>query len=112
MTPRFRFAPHGRERLHELDRLLHEAYGAPEGLLGNQVDPLDEAIYIILSFQTDLPRFKETWQKLRSAFPRWRDVDEASLDEVAAALRLGGLHRQKARAIKRLLRAVRRNFGE
>ncbi len=112
MTPHFRFAPHGRERLHELERLLHEAYGAPEGLLGNQVDPLDEAIYIILSFQTDLPRFKETWQNLRSAFPRWRNVEEASLDEVSAALRLGGLHRQKARTITRLLRAVRRQFGK
>lgn len=112
MIPRFRFAPHGRERLHELDRLLHEAYDAPEGLLGNQVDPLDEAIYIILSFQTDLARFKETWQSLRSAFPRWSDVEDASLDEVSAALRSGGLHRQKARAIKRLLRAVRRQFGK
>jgi len=111
MTPRFRFAPHGRKRLHDLDRLLHEAYGAPESVLGNQVDPLDEAIYIILSFQTDLPRFKETWQKLRSAFPSWRDVEQASVHKVAAALRSGGLHRQKARAIKRLLRAVRRRFG-
>ena len=112
MSPRFRFAPRGRERLRELDRLLHEAYGAPEGLLGNQVDPLDEAIYIILSFQTDLARFKETWQNLRSTFPRWSDVEQATLDEVSAALRSGGLHRQKARAIKRLLEAVRRQFGE
>jgi endonuclease-3 len=95
-----------------LDPLLHDAYGAPELLLGNQVDPLDEAVYIILSFQTDLSRFKETWQTLRSAFPCWRDVEDASVEEVAAALRLGGLHRQKARAIKWLLRAVHRQFGK
>jgi len=112
MTPRFRFAPRGREQLHELDDILHEAYGAPEGLLGNQLDPLDEAIYIILSFQTDLARFKETWQSLRSAFPRWSDVEKASLDEVSAALRSGGLQRQKAVAITRLLRAVRHQFGK
>lgn len=112
MIPRFRFAPRGRERLHELERLLHEAYGAPEAMLGNQADPLDEAIYIILSFQTDLARFKETWQELRSVFPRWNDVERASLTEVSAALRVGGLHRQKAKAIKHLLRAVRRQFGE
>jgi endonuclease III len=112
MIPSFRFAPHGRERLYELDRLLHEAYGAPEDLLGNQVDPLDEAIYIILSFQTDLSRFKETWQSLRSAFPRWSDVEEAPVDEIAASLRSGGLHRQKAKAIKRLLWVVRRQFGK
>jgi len=111
VIPRFRFAPNGRERLHELERVLHESYGAPESVLGNQVDPMDEAIYIILSFQTDLARFKETWQKLRSAFPRWCDVEQAKLDELSEALRSGGLHRQKASTIKRLLRAVRRRFG-
>jgi hypothetical protein len=112
MIPRFRFAPHGREGLHELERLLHQAYGEPEDRLGNQLDPLDEAIYIILSFQTDLRRFKETWQKLRSAFPRWSDVEAAPHNEVTAVLQPGGLHRQKARVIKQLLAAVRRRFGD
>lgn len=112
MIPRFRFAPHGREGLHDLERLLHQDYGEPEDLLGNQLDPLDEAIYIILSFQTDLRRFKETWQKLRSAFLRWSDVEAAPHNDVAAVLEPGGLHRQKARAIKLLLAAVRRRFGD
>ena len=112
MTLRFRFTPHGRERLHELERLLDQAYGAPESLLGNQADPLDETVYIILSFQTDLARFKETWQRLRATFPRWSDVERATLGDISAALRSGGLQRQKATAIKRLLRAVRRQFGE
>ncbi len=112
MTPRFRFAPHGRERIHELERLLHEAYGAPESVLGNHGDPLDEAIYIILSFQTDLARFQETWRSLRSVFPRWEDVEDAALEDLSAALRPGGLHRQKATAIKQLLGEVRRQFGE
>ena len=112
MISRFRFAPRGRERLLLLDELLGAAYGAPEALLGNQPDALGEAIYIILSFQTDLVRFRETWQNLRSAFPRWEDVDQASTDVIAGALRRGGLHRQKAKAIKRLLEAVRDRFGE
>ncbi len=112
MIPRFRFAPHGRERLKELDSLLQKAYGAPESVLGNQVDPLDEAVYIILSFQTDLARFKETWQRVRSTFPRWSDVEGAAVADLSAALRPGGLHRQKATAIKRLLLTVRRQFGD
>lgn len=112
MTLRFRFAPNGRERLHELERLLDETYGAPESLLGNQTEPLDEAVYIILSFQTDLPRFREVWQTLRETFPCWGDVERATLNELSAALRAGGLHRQKAKVIRRLLRAVRRQFGE
>ena len=76
MTSGFRFAPGGRERLLLLDDLLDAAYSAPEALLGNQPDALDEAIYIILSFQTDLPRFQGTWRNLRSAFPRWEDANE------------------------------------
>ena len=112
MISRFRFAPGGRERLLLLDELLDAAYGAPEVLLGNQPDALGEAIYIILSFQTDLVRFSETWENLRSAFPRWEDVDRASAGVIAGVLRSGGLHRQKAKAIKRLLRAVHDEFGE
>ena len=112
MTSGFRFSPGGRERLLLLDDLLDAAYGAPEALLGNQPDALDEAIYIILSFQTDLARFRETWRNLRSTFPRWEDADRASVDEIAEVLRAGGLHRQKAKIIKRLLRAVHAGFGE
>ena len=112
MTSRFRFAPGGRQRLLLLDDLLDAAYGAPEAVLGNHPNALDEAVYIILSFQTDLPRFRDTWQGLRSVFPRWEDADRASVDEIAGVLRAGGLHRQKAKAIKRLLRAVRDGFGE
>ena len=112
MTSGFRFAPGGRQRLRFLDELLDTAYGAPEAVLGNQPNALDEAVYIILSFQTDLPRFRHTWQVLRSAFSQWADADRASVEEIADVLRAGGLHRQKAKAIKRLLGAVRDGFGE
>ncbi len=112
MKSRFRFAPRGRERLLDLDSYLDDAYRAPESVLANQPHALDEAIYIILSFQTNLARFKETWQRLRSAFPRWQHVNCASMDEVAKVLHSGGLHRQKAKAIKRLLSAVHARFGE
>ena len=111
MTAGFRFAPGGRQRLLLLEDLLDSAYGAPESVLGNQPDALDEAVYIILSFQTDLPRFKTTWLSLRAAFPRWDDVERASTGEISEVLREGGLHRQKAKAIKRLLEAVRHRFG-
>lgn len=111
MSPPFRFSPHGRKRLGELDRILDGVYGAPEALLGNQRDPLAEAVYIVLSFQTDLPRFQKTWQILRSTFPSWRDVERASLNDVAGALRAGGLHHQKAKTIKRLLHAARHQSG-
>ncbi|MDZ7753242.1 MAG: hypothetical protein U5S82_16700 [Gammaproteobacteria bacterium] len=112
MSRGFRFSPGGQATLLWLDELLEDAYGAPEALLGNHADPLDEAVYIILSFQTDLARFQETWRELRAAFPSWENVERASRADVARALRAGGLHQQKARTIKALLQAVRHQFGE
>lgn len=99
------------KRIAELDRLLEAAYGTPEAVLGNKDDPLDEAIYVILSFQTNLTRFDATWSSLRSAYPNWEALDRAPVRKVAAVLREGGLHRQKARTLKRLLTAVRRIAG-
>ena len=100
VTVGFRFAPGGRERLLLFDSLLDAEYGAPELILGNHPNPLDEAVYIILSFQTDLRRFRDTWTSLRATFPRWDDVDRAHVKEVADVLCTGGLHRQKSQGNK------------
>lgn len=99
--------PGARRRLTSIDKRLESAYGTPEAELGNKANPLDEAIYIILSFQTNLARFGATWEELRAAYASWEDLERASVREIASVLREGGLHRQKARTIKRLLAAVR-----
>lgn len=101
-----------RERLATIDGILEREYGTPEGDLGNKSDALDEAIYIILSFQTDLARFGATWSKLRRVYPTWEKVERASSSDIAVVLREGGLQQQKARTIQRLLSAVRRLAGE
>ena len=56
--------PGAKERLSIIDRLLEEVHKTPESTLGNKCDALDEAIYIILSFQTDLPRAAAIWSRL------------------------------------------------
>src|SRR5690349_11412926 len=96
----FRISSRSRAKLEQLDRVLDAAYGAPEGELDNKQDPLEEAVYIILSFQTNLKRFKEVWTQLREAFPSWEDLSRAPLRRVARVLRTGGLQAQKARTIK------------
>ncbi|MBV6425080.1 MAG: Ultraviolet N-glycosylase/AP lyase [Steroidobacteraceae bacterium] len=100
------------KRLAQIDAALEAAYRSPEAELGNKPDPLDEAIYIILSFQTDLARFGSTWSRLRAAYPSWDALECASAREVARILRDGGLHRQKTRTIRRLLAEVRNVAGE
>lgn len=112
MNVPFRFSPFGRRRLAALDRILDDTYQASEELLGNQSDPLDEAVYIILSFQTNLRRFRETWSALKAAFSGWDDIAQVSVNDLAEVLRAGGLHRQKAQIIRRLLRTVKDQYGE
>lgn len=100
------------ERLVQMDAALETAYGTPEAELGNKDDPLDEAIYIILSFQTDLARFRSTWSSLRTAYPTWGALQQAPARQIARVLREGGLHRQKARTIRSLLAEVELVAGE
>lgn len=101
----------GPDRLAYIDALLDATSGTPEAELGNKSDPLDEAIYIILSFQTDLARFKTTWSQLRSAYPSWAALERASIRDIAHTLREGGLQTQKARTIRSLLASVRETAG-
>jgi endonuclease-3 len=101
-----------REAIRRLDRALAREYGTPVAQLGNQRDPLDEAVYVILTFQTDVGRSKQTWAALKAHFPNWEQVEASPAVHLSCVLRGGGLHVQKARAIQRLLRAVRRRAGQ
>ena len=56
MKTRRALAAHGRRRLLALDTLIAGTYPNAEAALANKIDPLDEAVYIILSFQTDIER--------------------------------------------------------
>jgi len=112
MTAASPLRPGAPERLARIDAVLEAAYRSPEADLGNKADPLDEAIYIVLSFQTDLARFSSTWSRLRAAYPSWDALERASAREVARVLRGGGLHRQKAKTIRSLLADVRSVAGE
>jgi endonuclease-3 len=103
--------PAAKEQLSSIDRLLEEAHKTSESTLGNKSAPLDEAIYIILSFQTDLPRVAAMWSRLRAAYTDWDELERAPVRNVAAVLRQGGLHNQKARVIKRLLSRIRHITG-
>ncbi len=102
----------GLERLAQIDAVLQAAYGTPEEELGNKDDPLEEAVYIILSFQTDLKRCRSTWSSLRAAYPTWVQLKRATPREIARVLHEGGLQKQKARTIRRLLAEVELVAGQ
>lgn len=100
-----------RERLVALHGLLEGHYGTPEATLGNKRDPLDEAIYIILTFQTDIARAASSWSLLKAAYPSWDELHRAPARRIAVVLREGGLQRQKTQRIKLLLAALKRSTG-
>ena len=99
------------DALRVLDLRLRRAHCTPERRLGNLRDPLAECVFIILSFQTDVPRARAVWRVLRRRFPTWEMLLRARESTVADVLQPGGLHHQKARAIRGLLRQVRDATG-
>jgi endonuclease III len=89
--------------------ILAREYGTPD--LGNLPDPVDEAVYILLTYQTDVPRARQVWSDLKARFADWDAVLAATAEELEAVLKPAGFQRSRARAIRRLLGAVRDRFG-
>jgi endonuclease III len=98
-------------RLARIDKSLDGLYPEGERSLDNKAAPLDEAVFIILTFQTDVPRAQITWNALRAKYPRWDALAAAPDADVAETIQEGGLQHQKARTIKKLLSVVREAFG-
>lgn len=92
-----------RRRLKTIDRLLGKEYGEPRRTRG---DPLDALVRTILSQNTNDKNSATAYAAMRAAFPAWRDVMNASVQELENALRPGGLARTKSRRIQRILRAI------
>ncbi len=103
----------GRKRQHDALATLHErlveAYGTPRPR--RQLDPIDELVLTILSQNTSDTNRDRAWERLKSRFPDWADVEAAAIADVEEALRPGGLHRVKAKRIRETLARVREQHG-
>jgi len=90
-------------------RRLERAYGQrPWRTWG---PPLDELIATVLSQNTTDTNSGLAMERLRRAMPDWDTAADAPLAKIAAAIRPAGLHRQKARHIRAILRRIRRERG-
>jgi endonuclease III len=81
------------------------------GRLGNKTNPLDELAYILLSVRTSESKYQEVYESFKQRFPRWSEVAEAGLPDIAKVISVGGLARQKARNLRAIARKLRRDFG-
>ena len=74
-------------------------------------DPLEVLIGTILSQNTNDELRDRAHKRLRNRFPTHQAMLEAPVRSIAAAIRISGLHRQKAERIRRVLGWTRERFG-
>lgn len=88
---------------------LRRSYGAPTRHIGG--DPLAGLIATILSQNTSDVNSSRAFDSLRRRFPTWEDVLRAPVEEIADAIRPGGLADQKAPRIRRILESIAAERG-
>jgi endonuclease III len=96
-------------RVGQLSRSLVNSQGTSD--LGNHADPLDEAIYIQLTYQTDFPRVRQVFHTIKRRFLTWDALMAAEPAEVALLLQPAGFQRSRCRLTRQLLDSVRARFG-
>jgi endonuclease III len=98
-----------RRRMRRVTKALEAEYGTPH--LGNLEDPLDEVLYILLTYQTTIERARAVWNALKQRFANWRSALIADVAELESVLRPAGFQRSRAALIKRLLAHVDNRCG-
>lgn len=88
---------------------LKAAYGMPIPEQG--LDPLDVLIETILSQSTTNANSGRAFDNLKRRFPTWEAARNARVSSIEAAIRSGGLARQKSLRIKELLREIYKRRG-
>jgi endonuclease III len=88
---------------------LKAVYGVPEPERG--LDPLDVLIETILSQSTTNANSQRAFASLKQKFPTWEAARRARASAIEAAIRSGGLAKQKSVRIKRLLNEIYERRG-
>ena len=98
MTATRPVSPETCERIDEVWRRLGDHYGHPT--LQPTGDPREQLVLTILSQHTTDASADRAYAELRTRFPVWPAVENASVEEIADAIRLAGLARQKSATIQ------------
>ena len=88
---------------------LKAVYDVPKPQTG--LDPLDVLIETILSQSTTNVNSDRAFENLKRRFPTWDAASRARVTSIEAAIRSGGLARQKSVRIKELLNDIRKRRG-
>ncbi len=91
-------------KLERIYQLLIQAYGTPDWCPSG--DALGELVGTILSQHTSDVNSGRAYSQLVAAFPNWEAVRDAPVEQVAQAIRVGGLANLKAQRIQEVLRVL------
>src|SRR5262249_674768 len=110
--PRARIGPMqtpGPDGIREVQRRLRASQGAfkPKP----QLPVIDEVVATVLSQHTSDATSERASARLKDRFPPWEQVADAPAEEVAEAIRCGGIADQKARRIQQILAAIEEREG-
>lgn len=89
--------------------VLRKEYGGPTP--NTPQPPIDELMMTILSQHTSDTNTERAFRTLRERYPRWEDVISARVEDVADAIRSGGLANVKAATIQSVLRSIADQTG-
>jgi endonuclease-3 len=98
-----------RQAIEVLFDRLRERYGEPRP--ESYQPPLDELVFTILSQNTTDTNRDRAWASLWQRFDSWDEIAAARADTIAAAIKVGGLHKVKAKRIKAILKQVEKANG-
>lgn len=107
-TPKEEFKAPSQATIRRVHELLKAHYGSRKI---SKRDPLDGLVLIILSQATNDINCDRAFTSLKTKFPTWEAVRVAPVEEIADAIRSGGLANQKAARIKKLLQEMHEETG-
>jgi endonuclease-3 len=88
---------------------LKAVYGTPKPKQG--LDPLDVLIETILSQSTNNANSNRAFECLKRRFPSWESARRGRVSSIEAAIKSGGLAKQKSVRIKELLNDIHNSRG-
>ena len=96
-------------RLIKISKLLEDKYGPIPW--ESEGDPLDVLILTILSQNTSDINRDRAYEALTSTYSTYEEIVAAPVEEVAEAIKTGGMHHQKSARIQSVLRAIHEEHG-
>ncbi len=97
-------------RLRWIARRLRAEYGTP--MHGNQTDPMDELVFILLTKRTHPREYLATFDTLKARFQPWSALLAASEGDLFEVMRPLGMGAVRTQQIFGIVRRLKGDFGD